>query len=110
VDPNDPKQIAPLEQALDEVRDHAIRQVRIQDSGELALVLAELASLVRQHHADGRSEQARTSARALAATATLYLVRTDRRTAEDIASPEFVENLCKRRGLEWLLQGKAKKQ
>jgi AcrR family transcriptional regulator len=110
VDTTDPKQMAPLEHALDEVRDHAVRQVRILDSGELAVVLEQLASLVRQHHADGRGEQARTSARALAATATLYLVRTDRRTAEDFASPAFVENLIKRRGLEWLLEGKGKKE
>ncbi len=110
MDPNDPKQIAPLERALDEVRDHAIRHVRIMDSGELALVCEQLARLCREHHADGRGEQARTSARALAAAATLYLVRTDRRTAEDIASPEFVENLVKRRGLDWLLGEKGKRE
>jgi hypothetical protein len=110
MDANDPKQIAPLEHALDDVRDFALRSPGVtKDSGELVRACGALARLLESYHGEGATPNARNQARALAATALLYLVRTDARTAEDIASPEFVQRLVKRRGLDWLLEEKGKK-
>lgn len=109
MDRTDPRQMAPLEHALDEVRDSIVHQPHALDSDRLVAMCEQLVSGLRERHAEGKTVLARTTARALAAAATAYLVRTDTRTAEDFASPEFVEGLIKRRGLDWLLQGKEKK-